>query len=174
MAALRAGEYPAAVRTAHRLYESSPSPENLGVLKATLLDAGWHFADRDKMDEFIEVAADVAKLDPDNPAWVAEWAALLARAGMAEDGLKLLERTLDPATGRPKVLAFAADRAVRRRSKERLPEELHAGLDAVLAAFRHHEAGNEAAAREALEPIGLRSPFLEWKVLLRGLLAHAA
>src|SRR5205823_13354992 len=71
-------------------------------------------------------------------------------------------------------LGAAADRAVRLRSKQSLPEELHAGCDAILTAFRHHEAGDEAAAREALEPVGLRSPFLEWKVLLRGLFAHAA
>jgi hypothetical protein len=51
---------------------------------------------------------------------------------------------------------------------------LHVGVDAVLLACRKHEAGDEAGAREALEPIGLRSPFLEWKVLLRGLLAYAA
>src|SRR5262249_34826109 len=36
----------------------------------------------------------------------------------------------------------------------------------------HVHAGQDEAARETLQGIGLRSPFLEWKVLLRGLMAY--
>src|SRR5206468_8841041 len=53
-----------------------------------------------------------------------------------------------------------------------LPEPLREQFDLVLKAFRHLEAGQDDQAREALQGIGLQSPFLEWKLLLRGLLAY--
>ena len=56
--------------------------------------------------------------------------------------------------------------------KSILPAELHAGFDAVVQAFAHSEAGRDDDARAALQAIGLTSPFLEWKLLLRGLLAY--
>lgn len=55
-----------------------------------------------------------------------------------------------------------------------LPGDLHAGFDAVRSAFAHAQAGRDDDARAALQTIGLQSPFLEWKVLLRGLLAWYA
>src|SRR5581483_3456078 len=41
-------------------------------------------------------------------------------------------------------------------------------------AFAASQAGRDDEAREALQGIGLQSPFLEWKVLVRGLLAYYA
>ena len=168
-AAIRSGDFTAAVDLARQLHTLTPTPENLALHKRALTAAAAHFADRDKAIEFNIAMAEAEKLDAADPGWIAERAALLARGGRLADSLALA----DPAT-QPAVLAHAADRALRTRSKEFLPAELHAGFDAVLATFRHHEAGNETAARESLEPIGLRSPYLEWKVMLRGLLAHAA
>jgi tetratricopeptide (TPR) repeat protein len=55
-----------------------------------------------------------------------------------------------------------------------VPEEWRPGFDAVLAAFDHAAAGRDDAAREALQVIGLGSPFLDWKLLVRGLLAYYA
>jgi hypothetical protein len=63
---------------------------------------------------------------------------------------------------------------VRLRDRSGLPAELHPGYDAVLAAFQKYEAGDDEAARVALQPVGLQSPFLEWKVLLRGLIGYSA
>lgn len=70
----------------------------------------------------------------------------------------------------------AADRAIAlgRAGRERLPERHRESFDAVLDAFEHYEAGRDDAAREKLAVIGLSSPFLEWKLALRGLLAYAA
>ena len=51
---------------------------------------------------------------------------------------------------------------------------MHAAFDLILQAFAHSEAGRDEDARAALQGIGLQSPFLEWKVLLRGLLAYYA
>ena len=167
--AARAGDFSAAVEAARTIYALAPTPGNLSLLKATLAEAAGFYADRDRAAEFNRVMAEAAGVDAADPAWALDRACLLARGGRPADALALAGDA-----ARPKVLGHAADRAVRVRSKDHLPDEWHAGYDATLAAFRLHEAGDEAGARAALETIGLRSPFLDWKVFLRGLLAHAA
>lgn len=168
-AALRAGEFASALELARKLHALTPTTEHLALRKQVVAAAATHFADRDRPADFVRVIAESAEIAPDDAAWQTERACLLARGGNLTAALRIA----DPAA-HPQVLGFAADHAVRTQSHAALPPELHPGLDAILTAFRHHEAGDEPAARAALEPVGLRSPFLEWKVLLRGLLAHAA
>jgi tetratricopeptide (TPR) repeat protein len=72
-------------------------------------------------------------------------------------------------------LARAADAAMELgpAARNRLPESIRPGFDAVCDAFALYESGNDDAAREKLQLVGLSSPLLEWKLLLRGLIAHA-
>lgn len=163
--AARAGDHAAAVNLARQLHALTPTAGNKALLTRTLAAALADAADRDKAADFGRFLSAALELDPADPAWPP----LLARGGRLADALA---RVTDDA--RPAVLGQAADRAVRLRSKDGLPDDLHGGFDAVIAAFRAHEAGDADAARAALEPVGLRSPFLDWKVLVRGLLAHAA
>jgi tetratricopeptide (TPR) repeat protein len=81
----------------------------------------------------------------------------------------------DPAL-RQRAMQRAADAAIAKGAagKNALPADLHAGFDLVLQAFKHYEAGRDELARTTIQGIGLQSPFLEWKVLLRGLLAYYA
>ncbi|MDB5311654.1 MAG: hypothetical protein JWO38_5856 [Gemmataceae bacterium] len=171
--ALGNGDVSAALDLARRLHSLTPTPEALALRKRAVAAAAGYYADRDKAVEFNRMLAEADQLDPADPAWAAARAELLARGGNLAAALTRAEALAYPAV-RARVTGHAADRAVRLQTKDWLPADLHPGFDAVLAAFRHHEAGAEAAAREALEPVGLRSPFLEWKVLIRGLLAHAA
>ena len=67
-----------------------------------------------------------------------------------------------------------ADRAIRLRDRAGLPGDQHAAYNAMLAGFARYEAGDDDGAREALQAVGLQSPFLEWKLLLRGLIAYSA
>lgn len=167
--AARAGDFAAALDLARQLVALAPTPEHHALRRRTVADAAAFFADRDRTADFTRVMAEAETLDPADPAWAAERAALLARGGRTAEALALADDA-----AKQKVLAAAADRAVRLHTNAVLPPELHVGFDAVLLAFRKHEAGDEAGARAALEPVGLRSPFLEWKVLLRGLMAYAA
>jgi tetratricopeptide (TPR) repeat protein len=167
--AAQAGDFATAVEAARALAAAAATPEHRALHRRTLADAAAYFADRDRTADFNRVMTEAEAVDPADAGWAADRAVLLARGGRLDEALALA----DEAT-RPKVLAQAADRAVRHQTKAFLPADLHPGFDAVLAAFQKHTAGAEAAAREALEPVGLRSPFLEWKVLLRGLLAYSA
>src|SRR5438445_432127 len=56
----------------------------------------------------------------------------------------------------------------------RRPAELHDDFDRTVRAFAQAHAGQDDAARETLQAVGLRSPFAEWKLLIRGLLAYYA
>src|SRR5262245_33534766 len=96
----------------------------------------------------------------------------LALCGEAQAALNLVgagdQQMLD------RILAALADVAVRQQKAGRslLPESLRPDLDRVASAVAHLEAGRDDVARDALGSIGLRSPFLEWKLFLRGLQAY--
>ncbi len=78
-----------------------------------------------------------------------------------------------PEARRAAFLPMAADAAILSGGKG-CPPALTGELAAVRAAFAHHAAGREAEAREAMRPVGLSSPFAEWRLLLRGLQAYHA
>jgi len=168
-ASLRGKDYTLAVEQAKELHRGDPSAENLALLKSTIVSVASEYARSNRVIDFNRTMGVADAVDTADAAWAGERACLLALGGRLADALM----RADDAT-RPKVLALAADRAIRLQSKDFLPDDLHAGFDAVIAAFRSYETGNDEAARQALEAIGLRSPFLEWKLLLRGLMAHAA
>lgn len=172
-AAIRAGDFPTAVDTARTLHTLTPTPENLAVRKEAIAAAATAFAEHDRFGLFNEVMQEAETLDSENPTWAAERAVLLVRGGRLTDGIAVVERLGDP-LARSRLLGHAVDRAIRLGTEVNLPEELQPGSTAVQTAFRYYEAGNDAAARAALETVGLRSPYLEWKVLLRGLIAQAS
>lgn len=166
---LARGEVLTAAKTARELHQLEPTAEHLALLKQTLVGAGAQFALKDEVVSFGKLMDEADALDPADPEWTIERACLLARGGRLAEALMRVDDA-----GRLKVLGHAADRSLRINSKDFLPDDLHAGFDAILSAFRLYESGQDDAARTALEAVSLRSPFLEWKVLLRGLMAHAA
>jgi hypothetical protein len=64
--------------------------------------------------------------------------------------------------------------ALGRKSRSALPDSLQSDFDAIIVAFGQYEAGRDDAARAGLNGIGLNSPFADWKLLLRGLMAYAS
>lgn len=170
--ALRRGDYTLAVGIARQIQTDSPSPEHLALVRKTIVTAANHFADSSQYPEFVRMMAHAESL-PTDPAWTGELAILHARGGNAPKAKELADSLGDPAI-HALILAHTVDRAVRFRTKSALPEDQHATYDAVQKAFDHYEKGKDDDARAALEAVGLRSPFLEWKLLLRGLIAYTA
>jgi tetratricopeptide (TPR) repeat protein len=99
----------------------------------------------------------------------------LAACGAVAPALAAMEQVPDPAV-RQRVLQNAVDAAVALgpAGKNSLPAPLHTPFDLILQAFTHYEAGRDEQARDTLQGVGLQSPFIEWKVFLRGLLAYVA
>jgi tetratricopeptide (TPR) repeat protein len=59
-------------------------------------------------------------------------------------------------------------------AREQLPEAMRTAFDAIREAFALYECGQDDPAREKLQAIGLTSPFLDWKLLLRGFIAYTS
>lgn len=108
-----------------------------------------------------------------DPAWLGEVAAELAGCGQAQKALNILAK-LPGSAAQGRIYTLAVDAALEqgKSGRDALPEALRGQYDLVVSAFAHVEAGQDDAAREALQGIGLASPFLEWKLFLRGLQAY--
>jgi tetratricopeptide (TPR) repeat protein len=131
--------------------------------------AAGHTRDaRDVLDRALKRAADRPGLS--TPEWLTAVASGFARAGEPARALGVI----DPPP--PAVLAHVADFCLVKGDGGRalLPEAHRPAFDAVCEAFARHQASDDDAARAALQNVGLTSPFLEWKLLVRGLIAYAA
>ncbi len=100
----------------------------------------------------------------------AQWlAGELAACGAVPEALMLA-----PEPGA--VRAAACDASIKRGESGRsiLPDELQSTHHAVMRAFAAFHDGKDDEARESLNQVGLGSPFLDWKLLIRGLMAWHA
>jgi tetratricopeptide (TPR) repeat protein len=172
-AALREGRTMQALDLAKQVYKAEPSTVNRELLLDTYLARSSQLRAQDKQRDAVTVLQVAAELAGDHPARLGVIAAELAANGEVAQALALVTN-IPESPAHAQVLAQAADAAIRREASGRalLPPKLHADFDHVLQAFAQLEAGQDDAARETLQGIGLRSPFLEWKVFLRGLQAH--
>jgi tetratricopeptide (TPR) repeat protein len=171
--ALGEGRFQAALELAKELVRHAPGPGHQALLRDAYLGRARQLRGQGHTRDAVTVIRAALALPDPEPAWREELAEELAACGEVREALALF----DPAAitpGQARVLARGADRALQEGPAGRalLPESLHADFDRVFGAFAQLEAGQDDAAREALQAIGLRSPFLEWKVLLRGLLAY--
>jgi tetratricopeptide (TPR) repeat protein len=161
-----------ALELARSLYKQDPSPPSKELLEKACLARARQLLSQGHDRDARLVLENAAQLDG-NPAFLEQVAQELAAAGDAAGALRLLER-VPGSQALPQVLGHAVDGALRQGSagRDALPEPLRPQFDLVLQAFAQAEAGQDEQARATLQGIGLQSPFLEWKVLLRGLLAY--
>jgi tetratricopeptide (TPR) repeat protein len=173
--AAREGRFQQALELARELHKLAPRPDRLQFLRRMRLGRARQLRGQGKARDAATVLRAAVADGGGDPDWLAEVAGELAQCGEVKGALDLLARAPD-AAGAAKALGHAADAAVERGDSGRaeLPPPLQADYDRVLAAFRLTGAGDAEAARAELQPIGLRSPFLEWKLLLRGLQAYYA
>jgi tetratricopeptide (TPR) repeat protein len=174
-AALRDGRPLPALDLAKQNAQAKPGPAAEALLRRCYLAAAESVVERNGFRDAHALLAEAERLTITDPAWWERLAELRADLGDHGRAMQLLSKVPDT-TARPRVLGHLADRAVREgpAGRELLPEDLRPAFDAVRQAFAHYEAGRDDAAREALNAVGLTSPFLEWKLLLRGLIAWSA
>jgi tetratricopeptide (TPR) repeat protein len=170
--ASREGRYQQALELAKQLNKQEPNPAHYQLLLKTYLGRARQLRGQGYLRDALTVVSAAMSVGGDDPAWLAQVAEELAACGDTKRALETLKRVPD-SQALPRILGQAADAAVRQESAGRnsLPAELQGDFDRVLTAFAQVTAGQDEAARETLQGIGLRSPFLEWKLLLRGLMA---
>ncbi len=172
--ARREGRTQQALDLTRQLYKQNQNEENRELLRQVTLERGKQLQAQGKLKDAATVFDNLLTLGG-SASQIAQAAQGLAACEAPEQALAALTQVADPVE-RQKVLVQTADAALAqgRAGKNTLPTELHAGFDQILDAFAHYEAGHDENARTALQAIGLQSPFLEWKVLLRGLIAYQA
>src|SRR5262249_20581580 len=114
------------------------------------------------------------QLQEPQSGWWEQIAIFRAQIGDAQRARQLCIQSTD-AKLPGRVEGILADRAIAdpQRGLHLISEDHRHAVEHIRQAFEHYEKGNDAAARELLQGIGLQSPLLEWKVLLRGLLAYS-
>jgi tetratricopeptide (TPR) repeat protein len=169
--ALEEGRFQHGLDLARSLAKQDPSEAAQELLRKATLGRGRQLRESGHTRDAAVVLDCAARLG--GGAYLAEVAQELAACGEVSRALGLAEQVEDPAL-RTRILARAADGAVAQGPAGRalLPESLQAAFDLIVRAFDLIEAGQDEPAREALQGIGLQSPFLEWKLLLRGLIAY--
>jgi tetratricopeptide (TPR) repeat protein len=174
-AALRAGRTAEALELAKLHARETPGPDADTLLRRCYLAAAEHLAGRSTFREAHALLSEAERLPVNDPSWWERLAEFRADLGDAGRALQLLNN-VPGTTARPRVLGRLADRAIREgpAGRDLLPQDLRPGFEAIRKAFAEYEAGRDEAARESLNAVGLSSPFLEWKLLLRGLIAWSA
>ncbi|MFO0964929.1 MAG: hypothetical protein U0793_04970 [Gemmataceae bacterium] len=164
------GRYQTALDLAKQLNKEQPSAEH----KELLLDAVQHRADQLLHQGNAAGAALVKAYMPQveaSSARLGRFLSLLAVGGEIEAALAWRERVGDEERQRlERRLADALILLPQRRPQA--PAAWQADAVRVDAAFHALAEGADDKAPEILQGIGLQSPFLEWRVLLRGLLAY--
>lgn len=172
--ARREGRTQHALDLTRQYYKFEQTEERRELLRQVTLERGQQLYTQGSTKDAVTVYVNALTLGG-TPEFVAAVAQGLALCGALAQALLVVERLPDPMQ-RQRVFAHVADGAVVAgpANKAHLPVELQGAFELVLQAFAHYEAGRDEEARAVLQGIGLQSPFLEWKVLLRGLLAYYA
>jgi tetratricopeptide (TPR) repeat protein len=164
------GRFQAALDLAKQLARHEPTPQNAELFRKAQLGRARQLRAQGATQDARTLLAGAAQHG--EAAWLEQVAEELARCGDPAGALALLERVPDT-QARPRVLAEAADAALAqgKNGRDLVPEAYRGQFDLVIRAFDQVEQGQDDAARATLQGLGLQSPFLEWKLLLRGLMA---
>ncbi len=165
-AALGRDDFAKAVAVAGQMAEASPTPEGRAYYFKILGLAAEGFTRMGKAKAAVETLRTAERFAELHPEHAVDAAIIHAKAGEFVTALRLATE--------PRVLRHVADFCVRKNRADGGPPEVTAGLPLIQRAFREYESGQDEQAKESLQQIGLTSPFLEWKVLLRGLMSYAA
>jgi len=170
--ALREGRKQQAVDFARTLFECAPQPAHRALLVRATLDEAERLLATNQPVQAGSVASRTWAL-VESGAEKERLAEILARSGNLGRAWLLAEQLAHPALS-SRILGYAADAAICNRPtfSSGSAVDFNAHKEAIVRAFAEVHAGHDEQARAALQVIGLTSPFLEWKVLLRGLLAY--
>lgn len=167
------GRFQQALDLAKQLHKQEAKPESLQMLREMYLGRARQLRGQGfTKDAVATIQAALPQMENEQ-AWLEKIAEELAICGNVKQALELLQR-MPGSSAQPAILARAVDAAVQQEAAGRalLPAELHEGFDRILRAANQIELGQDEEAKETLQPLGLRSPFLEWKLMLRGLSAY--
>lgn len=171
--AVQEGRFQQALELVKQLYKLDPAPPHKELLRRVHLGRVRQLRSQGSVRDAQILLDHALQIGDGDPAWLEQLAEELAACGDVRRALDLLAR-IPGSQATPRVLVQAADSALAQGAAGRklLPEGLQGPFDAIVQTFAQLEAGQDDKAGETLQTIGLQSPFLEWKLLLRGLQAY--
>lgn len=167
------GRFQYGLELARQLVKQEPSPVHQELLRRMTLGRARQLRRLGATRDAAVVLRNALQLASNDAAFLEQISAELAACGQTQEALDVLNR-IPGSSAKGRVLTQAADTAVTQgpAGRNALPPDLQGQFDLVLQAFAQAEAGADEAARTTLQGLGLQSPFLEWKLFLRGLLAY--
>src|SRR5262249_15496741 len=150
-----------ALDLAKQLHRLETTPANRELLLNTYLGRARQLRGQGHTRDAVTTLQAAVAHGPFDNAWTERLAQELAASGAVKPALDLLNG-MPEAPAVAAVLGHAADAALALEAAGRaqLPEALREDCDRVLRAFAEVEQGHDEAARQTLQPVGLRSPFL--------------
>ena len=150
----------------------TPAPHTAGLLVRAALGRARQLSASNYLRDAATVLASVAAF-AQTPEQIEGLALALSECGQFELALRVAQPLASPAL-KSRILGNMADAAVRGRQLPTtgLPADFQAHRDLIVKSFSEVTAGQDEQARATLAGVGLTSPFLEWKVLIRGLIAY--
>ncbi len=164
-----------ALYQAKKLVHEAPTVEHWALLRKVYLAQAEHLCDREQFVLAHPLLTEMENLPGNDAEWWEKIASFRAGLGDWATALKLLGNVPD-AEAPKRIMGVVADRALRQGTDgvNSLPPDLRDGFDHIIRAFEQYEKNRDEEARQTLQAIGSQSPFLEWKLMLRGLMAYSA
>lgn len=171
-AARKKGQTAEAVNLTVTLAKDEKSDANIELLRQVTMEHGMALRAEGKPHEAKELFTRALQLGG-SPDFIATVLLSLLSCGEIKDVGEALPRVTDPEL-RQTVEIRLNDVAIAKGREGRafVSDGLKASFDLIQQASEYVEQGRDEDAKAALQGIGLQSPFLEWKVFLRGLLAY--
>ena len=167
---LAQNKFDSAAEEARKLMGFAPGAATAELLREALFALAGSCADRKQFADFSRLALE---LEPHCRAAGTESILALGRLLLRGTQIGAVNRLIGGLAD-PEATALRgelADYFIRAKHSTSLPEEWKPAYGAFQKAIQLYEANRDDDARAALGDIGLGSPFLEWKIWLRGLLA---
>ncbi|MFO0926832.1 MAG: hypothetical protein U0736_07290 [Gemmataceae bacterium] len=176
------GRFQQALEVGKLVYAAETTPDNLERLKETYVGRATQLRTQGQPRDAATVLEVAARYDDRNPTWLGRLAREMAACGDTVRTQTLLERVRQLGGATPtdglqtEVRGRLADGAFLdpKRGRDTLPADLRGEYDLIVIAFGRLHAGDDAKVLPTVQSIGIRSPFAEWKLLLRGLVAYYA
>jgi tetratricopeptide (TPR) repeat protein len=171
--AVQEGRYQNALELGKQLCRQESTPAREELLRTIYLGRIRQLRVQGYTKDARSLIDHVLQLGHREPAWLEQLAVELAACGDPRRALEL-SQALPNSQVQTQIHSVAVDQALalKEAGRAQLPEALREQFDFILKAFAQLEAGQDDAVKETLQGIGLQSPFLEWKLLLRGLQAY--
>jgi tetratricopeptide (TPR) repeat protein len=169
---IREGRNHQAFDSARALYEIAPNDANRNLVVEATLDEAQRRLELHQAVQAVTIASRVCML-VETDGEKERLAEILARSGNLSRAWLLAQQLANPGLI-ARIFCHAADCAVcgKPTVTEGVPTDFISQKELMIRAFGEVADGQDEQARATLQAIGLTSPFLEWKVLLRGFLAY--